>query len=83
MAFELRDRLQHLLEIPLSNTLAFDYPNIDVLVKYLGNLIHIFPEQAQERQVDVDNLTQNILAVDSMTREQLIETLRKFNDEEI
>ncbi|MFI4954938.1 MAG: SDR family NAD(P)-dependent oxidoreductase, partial [Gammaproteobacteria bacterium] len=41
MALELKNRLQALLNQPLSNTIAFDYPNLEKLVPYLGGQLSL------------------------------------------
>ncbi|MFI4955249.1 MAG: beta-ketoacyl synthase N-terminal-like domain-containing protein, partial [Gammaproteobacteria bacterium] len=41
MALELKNRLQGLIGLPLSNTLTFDYPTLDVLVPYIASVLKI------------------------------------------
>ena len=48
MVLDLKNRLQTLTHQPLSNTLALDYPNIDLLVKY-------FVDQLQNKNTDPSN----------------------------
>ncbi|MFI4954657.1 MAG: SDR family NAD(P)-dependent oxidoreductase, partial [Gammaproteobacteria bacterium] len=41
MALELRNRLQALIDVSLSNTLAFDYPTLTTLVPYLNGILSL------------------------------------------
>jgi hypothetical protein len=69
MAIELRNRLQEAIGEPLPATLAFDYPTLAALVRYLTSLLRL-DEQDGTPHPDTSLLDSTTAELASLSEEQ-------------
>ncbi len=73
MAVELKKRLESSLAIPLSPTLAFNYPNIEVLSEYI--IKEFFGDSEEPKQQNI--LVGNLAAIQAMSEQELEASLER------
>ncbi|NEP44973.1 MAG: acyl carrier protein, partial [Okeania sp. SIO2H7] len=73
MAVDLKKRLETSLAIPLSPTLAFNYPNIEALSEYI--ITEFFEENKREPQPD--NLVADIAEIQGLSEEEIAASLER------
>jgi NAD(P)-dependent dehydrogenase (short-subunit alcohol dehydrogenase family)/acyl carrier protein len=78
MAVELKNRLQAALGIPLTSTLAFNYPTIEELVKYLSEKVLALNKAVQSPQ---NTLEDQLHATKAAT--VTMEDMKRFSDDEL
>jgi NAD(P)-dependent dehydrogenase (short-subunit alcohol dehydrogenase family)/acyl carrier protein len=78
MAVELKNRLQAALGIPLTSTLAFNYPTIEELVEYLSEKVLALNKSVQLHQDKLEDQS-HTKKVSTTT----IENIKQFSDDEL
>jgi acyl transferase domain-containing protein/acyl carrier protein len=81
MALELKNRLQTLINQSLSNTVVFDYPTLQSMIKHLEVKVGISQIDTQVKtEAITEEESQIINTIEGMSKEALLERLQKLSE---